>query len=659
MADADKLGMYEIPSAIQLEPQFEAVPAIVLPYFGVNGQELSARPKWPQNYRVRYLEKTQQGFAKASNQKERRYSQPPNTGVAPYFPKNMNWREIAKDVEQSIIITEGEFKSAASCKQGYPAIGLGGVWNFRSTGDGLFWLPELDKVDWVRRTTYICFDSDYATNPNICSAMNKLGEELMERGALPQILLLPDILDNGKTGLDDYFLEHDTDDFDELLGQAEPITMSRSLWHINKEVIYVEDPGLVVVERSGQKLSPSQFKEHSRWATLNTPELSVTKDGDLSIKKVAAAPVWVRWPMRRSATGITYAPGQPKLTEKGEYNQWKGWGVEPVKGDVTPFTDLIDFLFADSDKGAADWFLNWAAYPLQHPGTKMFSSVLIHGTMEGTGKSLVGYTLGRIYGENFKEIKTEDLHGGYTNWAENKQFILGDEITGSDKREHADTLKRLITQRSITINTKYVPQYDVPDCINYFFTSNHPDAFFMSDNDRRFFINEVIGEPLPTSFYDKYDRWLWGDGPSHLFHWLLARDLSKFSPTAPAFRTRAKERMVISGKGELAAWVRDLKDYPEQFLRIGQMRHTRDLFTSAELLDMYHATHPDSRISTVGMGRALSAAGFPQMDGGNPLVGPDGKMARYYAIRNVAKWRKIKARKEMEANLKLMPVRGK
>jgi hypothetical protein len=649
--------MYEAPSAVQLNPAFEAVPALVIPYFGVNGAPMSARPKWPPFYRIRYLDSTKKGFAKASNQKDRRYTQPANTGVAAYFPKNVNWKQIAADAEQGIIITEGELKAAASCEVGYPTIGLGGVWNFRATHDGLFWLPELEKVNWIGRDTFICFDSDYATNPNICAAMNKLGEELMERGAMPKILLLPDVVDEGKTGLDDYFLENTADDFDALLAQAEPITLSTSLWRINKEVIYVEDPGLVIVEATGQKLSPSHFKEHSRWATLNTPELSVTKDGDVSIKKVAAAPFWVRWPMRRSASGVTYAPGKPKLTDSGEYNQWKGWGCEPVKGDIKPFMDLVDFLFGDAEKGAKEWFLDWCAYPLQYPGTKMFSSVLIHGSMEGTGKSLVGYTLGRIYGKNFKEITDDDIKGGYTAWAENKQFILGDEITGSDKREHADTLKRLITQRSITINIKYVPQYDIPDCINYFFTSNHPDAFFMSDHDRRFFINEVIGDPLPQKFYDAYDKWLWGDGPSHLFHWLLARDISEFNPNAPAFRTAAKERMVVHGKGELGAWIRELKEGPDYFLRMGQMRYTRDLFTAKELTDMYKSEHPQAQASPVGMGRALSAAGFPQVDGGNPLQGPDGRMNRYFAIRNIAHWRKCKSRKEMEANLKKTPTR--
>jgi hypothetical protein len=102
-------------------------------------------------------------------------------------------------------------------------------------------------------------------------------------------------------------------------------------------VLYVENPGLVIVEKSRQKMSPAQFKEHSRWATANYPERKVNKDGDLVVKKEPAAPAWIRWPMRRTAEAVTYAPGAPLITDENEFNQWPGWGVEPKPGDVKPW----------------------------------------------------------------------------------------------------------------------------------------------------------------------------------------------------------------------------------------------------------------------------------------------------------------------------------
>lgn len=660
---ADSLGMREIASAATLHPSFEALPALVIPYHDLSGLPAKAHPRWPDFFRLRYLAKGT-SFKDMATDKSQRYAQPPKTGVCAYFPKTENWQKIAGDTTQGITITEGELKSAAATDMGFPTIGLGGVWNFAVKREGAFMLPELEKIDWRQREVYICFDSDYAEKPGICNAMNYLAEELYERGAIPRVLLLPDVVEDGKTGLDDYFLVHDGDHFEGLLEQSEPIGLGRTLWQLNREVLYAEDPGLIVVEATGQKMSASQFKEHSRWSTASHPIKSINKNGDIMVAKEPAAPHWLKWPLRRSVRKVTYEPGEPRITSGNEFNQWPGWAVEPKPGDVKPFLDLLAFVFDGADKGALEWFLDWCAYPLQYPGTKMFSSVVVYGIVQGTGKSLIGYTLGEIYGENFREITDDDME--LTYWAENKQFIMGDEISGNDNRQYANALKRLITQRKVTINIKFVPQYTVPDCINYYFTSQHADAFFVEDTDRRYFINEVIAEqPLPFKFYQDYKRWLWKEGgAAHLFAYLLNRKFVKnpgsgevFDPAGPAFRTQAKERMTRSGKGDLSSWVDDLKQMPEQMLTIGQMQHTRDLFTSKELLDMFRNEYPENiKVSVGGMGKALSAAGFPQVDGGQPLKGPDGKQHRYFAVRNKATWRKAD-RKVCERNLTMQPMR--
>lgn len=642
--------MYETPSAALLHDSFEALPAIVLPYHDLEGKAARSHPRWPDFYRLRYLAKGN-SFKDLATDKSQRYAQPPATGVCAYFPKTENWSKIAKDPEQGLIFTEGEFKAAAACDNGYPTIGLGGVWNFMAQREGIFFLPELEKVDWRRRPLWICFDSDYASNANICAAINRLAEELDARGAIVSTLLLPDLVEGGKTGLDDYFLREGPEEFERLLDESDPIGFSRALWKLNRDVIYVEDPGLVIVEATRQKMPASQFKEHSRWATASYPQRSLNKDGAVVVKKEPAAPAWVKWPMRRSACAVTYAPGAPLITEEGEFNQWPGWGVEASPGNVKPWLQLIDFLFEGAEKAAKEWFIDWCAYPIQNPGVKMFSSVVIHGVVQGTGKTLVGLTLGRIYGDNYKEIKDDDLESTY--WAENKQFIMGDEISGRDNRQYANTLKRLITQRTVTINIKFIPQYDVPDCINYLFTSQHPDAFFIEDTDRRYFVNEVTADlPLPMSFYTEYDRWLWGDGPKHLFDWLLKRKIKEFNPAAPPPRTAAKERMMRHSKGELAAWVQELREFPEQVLRMGQVKYQRDLFTSRELLDIYKQDHPDAKVSSIGLGRVLAQAGFFQVCDDQPLRGVDGKQGRFFAVRNFTKWRKTN-RKEAEANIKL------
>lgn len=649
--------MYEVASAKTLHKSFEALPALVLPYHGLDGKPFASHPRHPNFYRIRYLAKGT-GFADVATNASQRYAQEPGSGICAYFPKTRDWNKIADDPNIPVIITEGELKASAGCEQDYNVIGLGGVWNFKAMRNGVLFLPELEKFKWVRRPTYICYDSDYITKPQVCHAINGLAEELDERGADVRVVMLPGG-DKDKIGLDDFFMEKAASDFDDLLINAEKLGVSRKLWEINDDVVYVEDPGLVIEYDTGRKMAPSAFKEHSRWAAINTVEVKIGSNGAPVREKVSAAPMWLKWPLRRYVVKETYKPGQSKITEDNEYNNWKGWGVKPTKGDIKPFLELFNFIFADLDPEHREWVLDWMAYPIQNPGTKMFAAVVVHGVAQGTGKSLIGYTLGDIYGENFKEISNEDLEDGQTWWAESKQFIMGDEITGNDSRAYASMLKRLLTQEEMKINIKFVPQYTIPDCINYYFTAQHGDAFFLEDRDRRYFVNEVTSHPLHDTFYKRYDRWRKEqNGPAHLMQWLLERKISsQFNPYAHAPDTSAKRRMILAGKGEVGRWVHDMMENTAQFLVSGQMRHTRDLFTATELLSMYKTQFPEGKGSAIGIGRALANAGCPQVAGGLPLRGPDGKMGRYYAVRNIARWAKTTDRKKMESNIAMPPTR--
>src|SRR6185437_13904248 len=121
----------------------------------------------------------------------------------------------------------------------------------------------------------------------------------------------------------------------------------------------------------------------------------------------------------------------------------------------------------------------------------------------------------------------EQLHAAFNDWSADKQFILADEITGSgDKRAHADRLKLMVTGSTIYVNKKFEPPYTLRDSINYLFTSNHCDAFFLEDSDRRYFVWEVNGSVPDVGFFNAYYRWLNHDGASALFHKLMRLDLA-------------------------------------------------------------------------------------------------------------------------------------
>lgn len=647
--DALSLGLaaLEAQTTRLLGSNFAFVPSLQLPYWDPRqpAAALVAAPKWPQFYRVRYL---MPAPPLKTGDKPPKYMQAAGPGVCAYFPRlsNLNWPELLADASQALIITEGELKAAKACKEGFPAIGLGGVNSSKSRSLGHnFLLPELKAVNWVGRYVYIIFDSDLATNPNVVMALNDLAVVLADEGALPMFLCLPTIEGVEKTGLDDFLVNRPAEQLADLLKtQSCPITSAKDLFGLNERVAYVANPGVIVELKSLEPMVSQKFHE-SHYATAKYEAKTVLASGKVSHDKVGLTKAWLAWPLRHERGRLTYAPGRPKLmdaagVDPAMINTWPGWGVEPKKGDVKPFLKLIDHLFTGAEPGVKEWFLQWCAYPLAHPGTKLFTAVIFYGLHHGTGKSQVGYTLGRIYGKNFSEIKQGDLHAGFNSWAEKKQFILADDITGSTKREDADVLKKMITQKTLRVNSKYVPEYELPDCLNYLFTSNSIDALFLEDSDRRYFVHEIKVKPLDEEFYLDYDAWLnHQGGAAALFHYLLnLPGLDEFNPSAPAMRTKAKERMTMDGLSDLGAWVRQLRDAPETILRLGEMKLPADLYSNKELLSLFDPSG-SGRISAAGMGRELTRAGIRQAnDGATIAVGS--LRDRFYIVRNPEIWEK-------------------
>ena len=632
---------------------FKQLPALRFNYLDPRtAKPLSCMPNWAPFYRIRYL-KLSTDLVDVALGKPERYAQPPNSGVCAYFPTTIDWPPILKDAKQGLFIAEGEKKAAKACKEGYPTIGIGGVYNFRSARLGLSFLHELEAVNWVGRKVYIIFDSDFRTKPDVCLACNRLAEELAERGALPMFVPLPDVVTGGKTGLDDFLVQaRGVKPLDTLLQHtAMPLTIAKPLWAMNDEVVYITDPGMLIVQSTGQKMRPEAFKGHGYAHRIYTEQL-LDKDGNPSLKKESLPNAWLKWPLRHEALRLSYAPGQPQemLTTR-EWNTWPGWGCQPKKGDHHLFTDLLKHLFKGTDPGDLHYFLQWCAYPLQHPGGKMVAFAAFHGT-PGSGKSLIAYTLKELYGKTFGEINQQKLLGDFTEWAVDKSLVLVDDVTGHDSRELYDALKPLSTRKEIIINIKYVPSYPVRDCLNYLFTSNRPDAFYLEDKDRRFFIHHVTSEPLPDAFYKEYTKALEMDldhqGLAHekkrifasaVFAYLLSYDLTDFNPGAAARMTQAKQAMTEIVMSDMRLWVMRLREEPEQVLKVGKIRMGGDLFKSGELMKLYLSQDPGAKTSARAFGGALVSAGVPAFKHGQPLDTSKGK-GRYYIVRNEEKWLK-------------------
>lgn len=588
-----------------------------IPYFDLNGKPTSF-------WRFRFLEPQ---FLPGG--KEIRYTQIKDSINEVYLPPLIDWAMVAKEVEIPILITEGELKAAAACAKEFACMALGGVWMFRSAKRGTNLLPQFKLINWQKRDVFIIYDSDAGKNPDVLRAEVVLAKELTTIGAKVHIVRLPDD-DGAKVGLDDYLLERDADDLDGLLATAQDFKSCQALHEMNEEVVYVKDPGSVFDLASGRAMRPGDFTAHA-YANRHHPEVTTDKDGETRLVMRSTAMAWLKWPGRAEVNRIVYKPGQPKFTKDSEINEWPGWAVEPKKGNIEPWKKLLDHLFEGQEGWERCWFERWLAYPLQHPGAKMHAAVLMWGRHFGTGKSQVGYTMGKIYGENFAEISEQEMFDGKNDWAARKQFILGDEVSSGaeDKKYVYDKLKAIITRQKIRIDIKFVPKYTLADCINYLMNSNYPDTFPMPEDDRRVFVWEVKCKPKDKDFYDTYIKWAGegekpGPGIPALFHHLLHLDLKGMGAADWAPQTQDKRNMAELTKTVIGAWVRRLLLDPTGVLKtvMGKSQPYR-LWTTNDLLRVFDPLG-GSRMSAQGMGRELIKAGVHKAADGANVKTPEG-----------------------------------
>lgn len=593
-----------------------------LPYFTLDGRMTPF-------YRIKLFD-APRGF---KVKRPMKYWQPPDTLPRLYIPPFAKWRELAKDVDQTVLITEGEKKAACATLRGVPCLGLGGVWSWKSRKAGVALIEDFKLFEWKGRRVVIVFDSDANEKPEVQVALVALARELIKLGALIFSIKLPHS-DGEKIGLDDFLIAHGVEAL-RALDQGEPVGgLSEALWAMNDELAYIEEAEAIYRLKTGKLLNRQQLVSIA-YAHRN---VTVFADG-AKPKELNVATEWLKWPHRRTHRRLTYAPGEPAVVEReSSLNLWRGWGAEPQRGpesDVALFNELIDHLFAKAPE-YKEWFMRWLAYPLQQPGTKLYTAAVFFSLESGIGKSLLGLTMGQIYGSNFRKVNQSDLHSDFNAWAINKQFVLGDEITGSDKRNDADRLKDIITRTVVTINQKHQPIYDIPDCINYLFTTQHPDAFFLDDKDRRYFIVEVLGDPKPQSFYDAYDAWLWiENGPAKLFYHLTERiDCSEFNPKARAPFTLAKRDMIELSASDLDLWARAVREDPDGALRVDNVPLKRDLWTIEELRGV---VDPEGvrKTSLIALSKALRRAGHIRLEPTNTCDG----LRRLWALRDVKRWR--------------------
>ncbi|MCF8190243.1 MAG: RepB family DNA primase [Polynucleobacter sp.] len=313
---------------------------------------------------------------------------------------------------------------------------------------------------------------------------------------------------------------------------------------------------------------------------------------------------WVKSPKRRCVKQLVLAPGKPATLKDGSLNTWRGFTVEPEPGDVTPFIDLINFVLPN--KAEREYSVKWLAKMIQEPGAKFLVSLVVWSIEEGVGKGLLFETVGSLlHQRHFKVVGNEVFNDQFTEWQSQKIFVIADEVSSADKRSTADRIKGWITATENNINIKNTAKYSEQNLIKYVFLSNHPDAVYLNDKDRRFFVAEAPDKKLPDDIRKNFVNWIKSGGKAALIDYLLSQDTSQFDPTAPAPMSQSKMGMLDSNKSDLEQWV-------ENALLKAQAKN-HDLISTEDLAAHYNLGSRPTKCSGKTVATILKRMGYKKL----------------------------------------------
>jgi hypothetical protein len=393
--------------------------------------------------------------------------------------------------------------------------------------------------------------------------------------------------------------------------EPDPKTLDEALQRMNDHYCYVDEVDVVVRLDNAHMYKADNFRSGGHMANRFFFEDIVDADGNIKRRRIPLGKKWLECPKRREVARMVYEPGQPRFLTNA-INRWQGMGVKPVAGNIAPWTRLLEQLIPDPT--ARRWFERWCAYPLQHLGTKMSTAVVLWSVQQGTGKTTVYRTLREIYGRNAVAITESHLHAQFNEWALDKQFVYADEISGGDKRSTSDYLKELVTGHEIRVNQKFQPEISIRNCMQFLFSSNHPNAFFLEPTDRRFFVAEVGA--VPREFFNGYYQWLNSGGAAHVYGHLLALPMGDFNPHSAPPMTGDKQAMIDLGRSDVERWLEDNREF------VGTGKDWLDEYRGRDLM-----RQRQTNLSESGMASALKRCG-----GQLKRVKQEGKVTRLWSL---------------------------
>jgi len=256
-------------------------------------------------------------------------------------------------------------------------------------------------------------------------------------------------------------------------------------------------------------------------------------------KKLGRGTAWLNNPLRRQYAGLVFLPGEGREVD-GYLNLWRGFKVESREGDWSLMRAHIENVLANGVHEDAQYILKWCAYAVQRPGEQT-EVVLVFRGGRGTGRGVFGRTMCEIFGQHGLQISSaQHLTGKFNAHLIDVAMLFADEAFWPGDKSAEGTLKRMITEPTLTIEKKGVDSIEVENYLRIIMASNEDWVVPAGLDERRFAVFDV-GErhKQEKEYFVRLYADLSNGGKEAMLHDLRQMDLGDWHPRYDIPQTRA------------------------------------------------------------------------------------------------------------------------
>lgn len=270
--------------------------------------------------------------------------------------------------------------------------------------------------------------------------------------------------------------------------------------------------------------------------------------------------LWDETPLRKIVRGMVFEPSGviPEFT----VNLFSGFAIAPGTQGARGCPRILQHIYrlCGMRDDEFEWLVRWMAYPLQNPGAKMATSVVMHGD-EGTGKSLIwDEVIGKIYGDYMITVGQLQIESAFTGWQSKRCLALCEEVVARNEKAHyKGMLKHLVTGRTLVINEKNMPARSETNHMNSVFLSNSMNPLELDLGDRRYMVLFITDVP-DQAYFDALMAEINNGGVEEFYQHLITLDMKGFhTHTKPPMNVE-KQHLIEAGMPNAVLFFNDWRD---------------------------------------------------------------------------------------------------